>query len=54
VPQIPDLAWLERGYQEQANILPEDKFNLSPESLNIPGDNYKGLCDVCVDSLHRR
>ena len=32
--------------------MPEDKFNFSPESLNIPGSNYKGVRTFAVQVKH--
>jgi hypothetical protein len=34
---------IEKLIMEAAEAMPEDKFNFSPESLNIPGANYKGV-----------
>jgi len=33
---------------EAAVAMPEDKFNFSPESLNIPGADYRGRAHVCL------
>src|SRR5260370_35457043 len=32
--------------------MPEDKFNFSPESLNIPGSDYKGVRTFAVQVKH--
>ena len=32
--------------------MPEDKFNFSPESLNIPGGNYRGVRTFAVQIKH--
>ena len=32
--------------------MPEDKFNFSPESLNIPGDDYNGVRTFAVQVTH--
>ena len=32
--------------------MPEDKFNFSPEALNIPGSNYKGVRSFAVQVKH--
>jgi hypothetical protein len=32
--------------------MPEDKFNFSPESLNIPGDDYKGVRTFALQVKH--
>ncbi|HXZ78380.1 MAG TPA: DinB family protein [Terriglobales bacterium] len=35
-----------------ADAMPEDKFNFSPESLNIPGSDYKGVRTFAVQVRH--
>jgi hypothetical protein len=37
---------------EAAEAMPEDKFNFSPESLNIPGSDYKGVRTFAVQVKH--
>ncbi|HKW26778.1 MAG TPA: DinB family protein [Terriglobales bacterium] len=37
------ISRVEKEIVEAAEAMPEDKFNFSPESLNIPGDDYKGV-----------
>jgi hypothetical protein len=37
------LNTIEKLVMEAADAMPEDKFNFSPESLNIPGADYKGV-----------
>ena len=32
--------------------MPEEKFNFSPESLNIPGSDYKGVRSFAVQLKH--
>jgi uncharacterized damage-inducible protein DinB len=32
--------------------MPEEKFNFTPESLNIPGDDYKGVRSFAVQVKH--
>src|SRR5215469_10979489 len=32
--------------------MPEDKFNFTPETLTIPGDDYKGLHSFAVQVKH--
>jgi hypothetical protein len=34
---------VENNVVNAANAMPDDKFNFTPESLNIPGANYKGV-----------
>ena len=38
-----EISTIEKQIVETAEAMPEDKFNFSPESLNIPGDDYKGV-----------
>jgi len=32
--------------------MPDDKFNFTPEALNIPGSNYKGVRSFAVQVKH--
>jgi uncharacterized damage-inducible protein DinB len=38
-----EISAIEKQVTEAAEAMPEDKFNFSPESLNIPGSSYKGV-----------
>jgi Skp family chaperone for outer membrane proteins len=38
-----EITTIEKEIVEAAEAMPEDKFNFSPESLNIPGSEYKGV-----------
>ena len=38
-----DISRVEKEIVEAAEAMPADKFNFSPESLNIPGSNFKGV-----------
>jgi hypothetical protein len=38
-----EISAVEKLVSEVAEVMPEDKFNFSPEGLNIPGANYKGV-----------
>jgi hypothetical protein len=38
-----EISNIERQIVEVAEAMPEDKYNFSPESLNIPGSDYKGV-----------
>jgi uncharacterized damage-inducible protein DinB len=38
-----DISGVEKQVIDAAEAMPEDKFNFSPESLNISGDDYKGV-----------
>jgi hypothetical protein len=38
-----EISNIEKQIVEVAEAMPEDKFNFSPESLHIPGSDYKGV-----------
>src|SRR5437868_8787266 len=37
------ISGIEKQILEAAEAMPEDKFNFSPENLNIAGGDYKGV-----------
>jgi hypothetical protein len=43
---------VEKLIVDVAQAMPEDKFNFSPESLNIPNDDYKGVRTFAVQVKH--
>jgi len=43
-----EISAIEKQVVEIAEAMPEDKFNFTPESLKIPGDNYKGVRTFAV------
>jgi len=47
-----EISGIEKQVLEAAQAMPEEKFNFSPESLNIPGDNYKGVRTFAVQVKH--
>ena len=47
-----EISAIEKQVSEAAEAMPEDKYNFSPESLNIPGDNYKGVRTFAVQVKH--
>jgi len=47
-----EISSVEKQVTEAAEAMPEDKFNFSPESLNIPGSNYKGVRTFAVQVKH--
>jgi DinB superfamily len=47
-----EISTIEKQIVEAAEAMPEDKFNFSPESLNIPGDDYKGVRTFAVQVKH--
>ena len=38
-----EISLVEKEVVEAAEAMPEDKFDFSPEKLNIPGSDYKGV-----------
>ena len=38
-----DVSNIEKQMLDVAEAMPEDKFNFSPEKLNIPGSDFKGV-----------
>jgi hypothetical protein len=38
-----EISLVEKEVIEAAEAMPEDKFDFSPEKLNIPGSDYKGV-----------
>ena len=38
-----EISVVEKELVEAAEAMPEDKFDFSPEKLNIPGSDYKGV-----------
>jgi len=47
-----EISNLEKQIMEVAEAMPEDKYNFSPESLNIPGDDFKGVRTFAVQVKH--
>jgi uncharacterized damage-inducible protein DinB len=43
---------IERQIIDVAEAMPEDKYNFSPESLNIPGSDFKGVRTFAVQVKH--
>ena len=46
------VTTIEKLIVDAAEAMPEDKFNFSPESLNIPGSDYKGVRSFAVEVKH--
>ncbi|HEX4663542.1 MAG TPA: DinB family protein [Terriglobales bacterium] len=46
------VSMIEKEVVEAAEAMPEEKFNFSPESLSIPGDDYKGVRTFAVQLKH--
>jgi len=47
-----EITTIEKEIVEAAEAMPEDKFNFSPESLNIPGSEYKGVRTFALEVKH--
>jgi uncharacterized damage-inducible protein DinB len=47
-----DISGVEKEIVEAAEAMPADKFNFSPESLNIPGTNFKGVRTFAIQVKH--
>ena len=47
-----DISSVEKQIVDVAQAMPEDKFNFSPESLNIPGDDYSGVRTFALQLKH--
>jgi hypothetical protein len=47
-----EISTIEKDIVEAAEAMPEDKFNFVPESLNIPGSDYKGVRTFALQVKH--
>ena len=47
-----EITLIEKQIVDAAEAMPEDKFNFSPESLNIPGGDYKGVRTFALQVKH--
>jgi len=47
-----EISAIEKQVIDAAEAMPEDKFNFSPESLNLPGGDYKGVRTFAVQLKH--
>jgi hypothetical protein len=47
-----EISAIEKQIVDVAEAMPEDKFNFSPESLNIPGSDYKGVRTFALQVKH--
>jgi uncharacterized damage-inducible protein DinB len=43
---------IEKRIMDVAEAMPEDKYNFSPETLNIPGSDYKGVRTFAGELKH--
>ncbi len=46
------ISTLEREFVSAAEAMPDDKFNFTPESLNIPGSEYKTVKTFAEEVRH--
>jgi uncharacterized damage-inducible protein DinB len=47
-----EINAVEKQVTDAAEAMPEEKFNFTPESLTIPGDDYKGVRSFAVQVKH--
>jgi uncharacterized damage-inducible protein DinB len=47
-----EISDVEKQVIDAAEAMPEDKFNFTPESLTIPGDDFKGVRSFAVQVKH--
>jgi hypothetical protein len=47
-----EISNVEKQVVDVAEAMPEEKFNFTPESMNIPGDDYKGVRTFAVQVKH--
>ena len=47
-----EIGAVEKQILDAAEAMPESKFNFSPESLNIPGSDYKGVRTFALQVKH--
>jgi hypothetical protein len=46
------ISQIEKQFVDLADAMPEDKFNFTPESLNIKGSEYKGVRSFAFEVKH--
>src|SRR5205807_3164719 len=46
------ISTIEKQFVELADAMPDDKFNFTPESLNIKGAEYKGVRTFAFEVRH--
>jgi uncharacterized damage-inducible protein DinB len=47
-----EISTVEKQIVDVAEAMPEEKYNFSPESLNIPGSDYKGVRSFASQVKH--
>lgn len=46
------ISLVEKEFVEAAEAMPEDKFNFTPETLNLQGSDYKGVRTFAMEVRH--
>jgi hypothetical protein len=47
-----EISAVQKQVTDAAEAMPDDKFNFSPENLNLPGSDYKGVRSFAVQVKH--
>jgi hypothetical protein len=47
-----EITYIEKQIVDAAEAMPEDKFNFSPEGLNLQGSDYKGVRTFALQVKH--
>jgi len=47
-----EISTIEKQVVEAAEAMPEDKFNFTPEGLQLPGSDYKGVRTFALQVRH--
>jgi DinB superfamily len=47
-----EISNVEQQVVDVAEAMPEDRFSFTPESLNLPGDDYKGVRTFAMQVKH--
>ena len=47
-----EVSMIEKQVEDAADAMPEDKFNFTPETLSVPGDDYKGVRTFALEVKH--
>lgn len=47
-----EISGIEKRIVDVAEAMPEDKYNFSPEGLNIPGSDYRGVFSFAAQLKH--
>ena len=47
-----EVSMIEKQVEDAADAMPEDRFNFTPETLSISGDDYKGVRTFALEVKH--